>query len=155
MMISTRGRYALRVMIDLAEQNTTDFIPLKQIAEKQQLSEKYLESIVKALVQDNLLEGVRGKGGGYRLKKAPEECTVGSILRLTEVGLAPVACLESEPVACPRAAECRTLPMWRKLHRMLGEFFDGMTIADLMETPDEIAALENCPMDNEEPSLNA
>lgn len=155
MMISTRGRYALRVMIDLAEQNTTDFIPLKQIAEKQQLSEKYLESIVKALVQDNLLEGVRGKGGGYRLKKAPEECTIGSILRLTEVGLAPVACLENDPVTCPRAGECRTLPMWRKLHSLLADFFDSMTIADLMETPSEITELETCPMDNEEPSLNA
>ena len=155
MMISTRGRYALRVMIDLAEQNTTDFIPLKQIAEKQQLSEKYLESIVKALVQDNLLEGVRGKGGGYRLKKAPEECTIGSILRLTEVGLAPVACLENDPITCPRAGECRTLPMWRKLHSMLADFFDSMTIADLMESPDGAASLENCPMDNEEPSLNA
>lgn len=154
MMISTRGRYALRVMIDLAEQNTTEFIPLKQIAENQQLSEKYLESIVKALVQDGLLEGVRGKGGGYRLKKAPEECTVGSVLRLTEVGLAPVACLEDDPVTCPRAGECRTLPMWKKLHRMLGEFFDSVTIADLMEHPEDAGIFENCPMDNEEPSQN-
>lgn len=154
MMISTRGRYALRVMIDLAEQQTTEFIPLKEIAEKQQLSEKYLESIVKALVQDNLLEGVRGKGGGYRLKKKPEECTVGSILRLTEVGLAPVACLENDPVTCPRANECRTLPMWRKLHNMLTEFFDGVTIADLMENSDILSDGENCPMDTEEPAAN-
>ena len=135
MMISTRGRYALRVMIDLAEQQTGDFVPLKEIAQRQHLSEKYLESIVKALVKDGLLEGVRGKGGGYRMKKPPEECTVGSILRLTEVGLAPVACLEDDPVACPSAGECRTLPMWRKLHGMLNDFFDGVTIADLMQKP--------------------
>ena len=135
MMISTRGRYALRVMIDLAEQQTGDFVPLKEIAQRQHLSEKYLESIVKALVKDGLLEGVRGKGGGYRMKKPPEDCTVGSILRLTEVGLAPVACLEDDPVACPRAGECRTLPMWRKLHGMLNDFFDGVTIADLMQKP--------------------
>ena len=151
MMISTRGRYALRVMIDLAEQKTTEFIPLKTIAENQQLSEKYLESIVKALVQAGLLEGVRGKGGGYRLKKSPEECTVGSVLKLTEVGLAPVACLEDCAEPCPRADKCRTLPMWTKLHGMLSEFFDSVTIADLMENPDA-AGGENCPMDMEEPS---
>lgn len=150
MMISTRGRYALRVMIDLAEKQTTDFIPLKEIAESQQLSEKYLESIVKALVQDGLLEGVRGKGGGYRLKKKPEECTVGSILRLTEVGLAPVACLEEEAMTCPRADQCRTLPMWKKLHGMLADFFEGVTVADLMQDADG----EHCPMDMEEPAVN-
>ncbi len=153
MMISTRGRYALRVMIDLAEKKTDEFIPLKELAEDQQLSEKYLESIVKALVQNGLLEGVRGKGGGYRMKKKPEECTIGSVLRLTEVGLAPVACLEEETMTCPRADQCRTLPMWKKLHGMLTDFFDGVTIADLMQTED--ANGEHCPMDMEEPSLNA
>ena len=153
MMISTRGRYALRVMIDLAEKKTDEFIPLKELAEDQQLSEKYLESIVKALVQNGLLEGVRGKGGGYRMKKKPEECTIGSVLRLTEVGLAPVACLEEETMTCPRADQCRTLPMWKKLHGMLTDFFDGLTIADLMQTED--ANGEHCPMDMEEPSLNA
>lgn len=134
MMISTRGRYALRVMVDLAEKQTNNFIPLKEIAEAQQLSEKYLESIVKALVQNNLLEGVRGKGGGYRLTKSPEECTVGSILELTEVGLAPVACLECDAEPCPRADQCRTLPMWKKLHGMLSDFFSSVTIADLMQS---------------------
>ena len=153
MMISTRGRYALRVMIDLAEKKTDEFIPLKELAEDQQLSEKYLESIVKALVQNGLLEGVRGKGGGYRMKNKPEECTIGSVLRLTEVGLAPVACLEEETMTCPRADQCRTLPMWKKLHGMLTDFFDGVTIADLMQTED--ANGEHCPMDMEEPSLNA
>ena len=136
MMISTRGRYALRVMVDLAERRTTEFVPLKSIAEEQDISEKYLESIVKILVQNGVLEGLRGKGGGYRLRKSPESYTVGSILRLTEVGLAPVACLEEEPMTCPRAGECRTLPMWRKLHKMLNEFFDGITIADLMADTD-------------------
>lgn len=134
MMISTRGRYALRVMIDLAERQTTQFISLKTIAEEQEISEKYLESIVKILVQNGLLEGLRGKGGGYRLKVAPEECTVGRILRLTEGEMVPVTCLEDDPVRCPRAGECRTLPMWRKLHKLLDEFFDGITIADLMES---------------------
>lgn len=133
MMISTRGRYALRVMIDLAERKTTEFTPLKAIAETQQLSEKYLESIVKALVQNGLLEGVRGKGGGYRMIKSPEECTVGSILELTEVGIAPVACLECDAETCPRAENCRTLPMWKKLHGLLNDFFFGITIADLMK----------------------
>lgn len=153
MMISTRGRYALRVMIDLAEKQTTDFIPLKELADDQQLSEKYLESIVKALVQDGLLEGVRGKGGGYRMKKNPEECTIGSVLRLTEVGLAPVACLETETMECPRADQCRTLPMWRKLHGMLSDFFESVTIADLMQV--ESSDGEACPIDKEEPSVDA
>jgi len=138
MMISTRGRYALRVMIDLAERNTTEFVPLKEIAKEQEISEKYLESIVKALVQNGMLEGVRGKGGGYRMKKSPEQCTVGSILKLTEVGLAPVACLEEGAEPCPRAAQCRTLSMWKKLDRLLFEFFTGVTIADLMQNPEMI-----------------
>lgn len=138
MMISTRGRYALRVMIDLAERNTTAFIPLKEIADEQQISEKYLESIVKALVQNGMLEGVRGKGGGYRLKKKPEECSVASILRLTEVGTAPVACLEPGAEPCPRAATCRTLPMWKKLDSLLSGFLDSVSIADLMQSPEII-----------------
>ena len=133
MMISTRGRYALRVMIDLAEQQTGDFVPLKEIAQRQHLSEKYLESIVKALVKDGLLEGVRGKGGGYRMKKPPEECTVGSILRLTEDSLAPVSCLESGANACPRAAECRTLPLWQGLNKVISDYLDNITVADLMQ----------------------
>ena len=153
MMISTRGRYALRVMINLAEKQTTEFIPLKELADDQQLSEKYLESIVKALVQNGLLEGVRGKGGGYRLKKTPEECTIGDVLKLTEVGLAPVACLEDETMTCPRADTCRTLPMWKKLHVLLSNFYSSVTIADLMQT--ENADGEACPMDMEEPSLDA
>lgn len=133
MMISTRGRYALRVMVDLAEQRTERYIPLKEIAERQEISEKYLESIVKGLVQCGFLEGVRGKGGGYRLVMAPEEYSVGSILRQMEGSLAPVACLERRAQPCKREANCRTLPMWRKLYDMINDYFDGITVADLVE----------------------
>ncbi|MGN1009183.1 MAG: RrF2 family transcriptional regulator [Butyricicoccus sp.] len=136
MMISTRGRYALRVMIDLAEHQSEGYIPLKEIAEREEISEKYLESILKALVKGGILVGLRGKGGGYRLNQPPEQCTVGSILRLTEGSLAPVACLEKKPVQCERAGECRTLPMWQKLDTLINEFFDGITVADLAR-PDE------------------
>ncbi|MBO4298380.1 MAG: RrF2 family transcriptional regulator [Clostridia bacterium] len=133
MMVSTRGHYALLVMIDLAEQQTSRFIPLKDIAARQGISEKYLESIVKLLVQAGFLEGLRGKGGGYRLLKAPENCNVGQILRLTEETLAPVSCLDERAQPCQRAATCKTLPMWQKLHAMINGYFDGITIADLMD----------------------
>lgn len=132
MIISTKGRYALRVMIDLAEHQTDRYIPLKEIAQRQEISEKYLESILKSLVQQKFLTGLRGKGGGYRLTKAPELYTVGSILRLTEGSLAPVACLEDGAVQCARSASCRTLPMWRGLNKLINDYFDGITIADLM-----------------------
>lgn len=132
MMISTKGRYALRVMIDLAEHQTEGYIPLKEIAQRQEISEKYLESILKSLVRKKFLTGLRGKGGGYRLTRAPEQYTVGSILRLTEGTLAPVACLEEDPLPCSRATICRTLPMWKKLDALVNDFFDGITIADLM-----------------------
>jgi len=125
MMVSTKGRYALRVMIDLAEHQAEGYIPLKAIARRQDISEKYLESILKSLVQSQFLTGVRGKGGGYRLTRPPEQYTVGSILRLT------VACLEQGPVECPRRAECRTLPMWRKLNALVQDYLDGVTLADL------------------------
>ena len=134
MMVSTKGRYALRVMIDLAEHDDGRFIPLKEIAARQGISEKYLESIVKLLARSGDLFGMRGKGGGYRLTRAPEEYTVGSILRLTEGGLAPVACLEQNPIECRRMSECRTLPMWRKLNTMINDYFDGITLADLVNT---------------------
>lgn len=134
MMISTKGRYALRVMIDLAEHQTDGYIPLKEIAQRQEISEKYLESILKSLVQKKFLTGLRGKGGGYRLTRSPELYTVGSILRLTEGTLAPVACLEDDPLQCPRMASCRTLPMWRDLNQLINQYFDGITIADLMSS---------------------
>ena len=134
MMISTKGRYALRVMVDIAENQRDGYIPLKEIAHRQDISEKYLEAIVKGLVKERYLTGLRGKSGGYRLTRAPEDYTVGAILRITEGSLAPVACLEQEHVDCPRMADCRTLPMWRKLNTMIQDFFDGITLADLMDT---------------------
>lgn len=133
MLISTKGRYALRVMIDLAEHQTDGFIPLKVIAERQDISEKYLESIIKLLVKARLLTGLRGKGGGYRLTMAPEQYTVGDILRLTEESLAPVSCIEQGVDSCPRAAECRTLSMWQGLAGVINEYLDNITIADLMQ----------------------
>lgn len=132
MLVSTKGRYALRVMIDLAEHQADGFIPLKVIAQRQDISEKYLESIIKLLVKAKLLTGVRGKGGGYQLTKAPEQYTVGSILRITENSMAPVACLDPGSDACPRAPECRTLPMWRGLDKLITEYFENITLADLM-----------------------
>lgn len=133
MIVSTRGRYALRVMVDLAEHPTEEYIPLREIAQRQEISEKYLESILKMLVREKIVVGLRGKGGGYRLSRAPEEYTVGEILRCTEDSLAPVACLEECDDRCPRASGCRTLPMWEKLNALVNNFFDGITIADLAE----------------------
>lgn len=133
MLISTKGRYSLRVMVDLAEHRADGYIPLKTIADRQEISEKYLESIIKLLVRAKLLEGLRGKGGGYRLTKAPDQYSVGSILRLTEESLAPVSCLEPGAAACPRMAACRTLPLWRGLDRLIGDYLDNVTVADLMQ----------------------
>ena len=133
MLISTKGRYALRVMIDLAEHQADGFIPLKVIADRQEISEKYLESIIKLLVKAKLLNGLRGKGGGYQLTKAPEQYTVGSILRMTEDSMAPVSCLESGADACPRAAECRTLSLWQGLDKVINDYLDNITVADLMQ----------------------
>lgn len=136
MMVSTKGRYALRVMIGLAEHNTRDYIPLADIAKRQEISEKYLESIVGVLSKKGLVESLRGKGGGYRLNRSPEEYTVASILKVTEGSLAPVACLENEVNTCPRAAECRTIDMWTKLYKLIDDFFEGVTIADLIRPDD-------------------
>jgi transcriptional regulator, Rrf2 family len=134
--ISTKGRYALRVMVDLAEHQDEGFVPLKEIAQRQEISEKYLEAVLKVLVRERILVGLRGKGGGYKLGKPPEQYKVGTILRLTEGELAPVACLESHALPCSRAAQCRTLPMWEKFDQVVTEFFDGYTIADLMRSAD-------------------
>ncbi|MDD5938417.1 MAG: Rrf2 family transcriptional regulator [Clostridiales bacterium] len=131
MLISTKGRYALRVLIDMAEHQAEGYVPLKEIAQRQGISEKYLESIVKTLVQNGILEGLRGKGGGYRLKSPPDQLTVDRVLRLTEGSLSPVACLESGAAPCARAAVCRTLSMWQGLDRVIREYLNGYTIADL------------------------
>ena len=133
MMISTRGRYALRVMIDLAEHGGDGYIPMKDVATRQGVSLKYLERILPVLTQNALVEGVQGKRGGYRLCREPSEYKVGEILRLTEGDLAPVACLECGAAPCDRAAECRTLSMWTKFHDLTNEYFDSVTLADLMK----------------------
>ena len=133
MLISTKGRYALRVMIDLAEHQSDEFISLKGIAQRQEISEKYLESIIRMLVKARVVESLRGKGGGYRLNKSPDQYTVDSVLRLTEESLAPVSCLEGNAETCPRAGRCQTLSLWQGLDKVIHEYLEGVTIADLME----------------------
>jgi Rrf2 family protein len=130
-MISTRGRYALRVLVDLAENQGERYVTLKEIAGRQEISEKYLESIVKQLVKAGILDGVRGKGGGYRLCRPPEAYSLGEILRLTEGSLAPVACLEAGAERC--AHPCRTLPVWEKLERLVYDYLDSVKLSDLTE----------------------
>lgn len=133
MMISTRGRYALRVVIELAEHSKGEYIPMKEIAEKQKISLKYLEKILPSLAKNNLIEGVQGKGGGYKLTRDPKDYRVGEILRLTEGDLAPVACLECAAAPCQHTADCRTRPMWDKLNTLINDYLDSVTIADLMK----------------------
>lgn len=131
MMISTRGRYALRVLLDLAEHDKEEYVPMKSVAERLGLSLKYIERIMPILTKNKMVEGVHGKGGGYKLSKAPNEYKVGDILRLTD-GLAPVACLECN-ASCERADNCPTLPMWRGFHKITNEYFDSITLEDLMK----------------------
>ena len=133
MLISSRGRYALRVMIDLAEHDDGAYIPMKEVAQRQDISLKYLERILPILVSAKLVEGLHGKGGGYRLTRKPEDYRISEILRLTEGDLAPVACLECNAEKCKLTAECRTLPMWMELNRRVNEYLDSVTIADLMK----------------------
>ena len=133
MMVSTRGRYALRVMIDLAEHDDGTWIPMKEVAQQQEISLKYLEKIMPQLVGARLVEGIHGKGGGYRLTRRPGDYPVGEILRLTEGDLAPVVCLESGAASCARTAQCRTLPLWSNLNRLINDYLNSVTIADLMK----------------------
>lgn len=142
MLISTKGRYALRTMLDLAQQPPDAYIPLPAIAERREVSEKYLESIIATLSKAGLVEGQRGKGGGYRLVRKPDEYSVGEILRLAEGSLAPVSCLEPGASACPKAGSCRTLPVWEKLEALIGGYLDGVTLTSLLESGDEIGG---CP----------
>lgn len=135
MLVSTKGRYALRIMLELGKGDPAQYMALPLIAEKQGISEKYLESIVSMLVKGGLVEGLRGKNGGYRLSRPLQEYSVGEILRLTEGSLAPVACLENETNTCPRAGACNTLPMWEHLDELINSYLDGVTLSDLlMET---------------------
>ena len=132
MMVSTRGRYALHVLIDLAENSDKGYIPMKDIAKRQEISKKYMEHIMPILTKNNLIVGIHGQKGGYKLTKAPAEYTVLEILKLTEGNLAPVACLSCEALSCEHSSKCRTISMWQQFNKLTNEFFDGITIYDLM-----------------------
>lgn len=138
-MISTRGRYALRVLVDLAEHRAEGYIPMKDIATRQGISLKYLERIIPQLSRHGIVEGVQGKGGGYRLVMEPSECQVGDVLRLTEGDLAPVACLAAGATPCDKKDMCRTYPLWTEFYRMVNDFFDQKTVADMMRPPQKKA----------------
>ncbi len=133
MMISTKGRYSLRVMIDLAEQRMETYVPLKDIVKRQGLSLKYLETIMTTLSKSGLVMAAHGKGGGYKLKKAPEEYTIGEILRVTEGSIVPAACAECVGDDCDRKKDCRTRPFWEKLNGLVIDCLDNTTLADLMQ----------------------
>lgn len=133
MKISTKGRYALRLMLDLALHNTGEYHPIKSIAARQEISEKYLEQIISVLSRAKYVKSIRGASGGYRLAMDPSEYTVGMILRLTEGSLAPVSCLEGEQKECLRSGDCVTLEVWQKLYDAINEVVDNMTLADLVE----------------------
>ena len=133
MIVSTKGRYALRVMVHFAMKGADKYIPLKEIAEAENISQKYLESIMTTLSKAGMVDAVHGKGGGYRLNRKPEEYTVGSILKLTEGGLATVSCTTQGPAACSRSTCCHTRPMWERLDRLVDDFFEGITLKNLME----------------------
>ena len=133
MMVSTRGRYALRVIIDLAENAKEGYVPMREVAERQGLSLKYLERILPQLVADNLVEGVHGKGGGYRLSRDPAEISVAEVLKVSEGDIAPVACLEDGAKVCDRIDECRTISVWKGLNERINEYLESVKIADLMK----------------------
>jgi Rrf2 family protein len=133
MIVSTRGRYALRVMIDLAEQHEDSFTPLKDVSARQNISQKYIEAIMTMLSKNGYVDASHGKGGGYKLNRKPEEYKVGDILRLTEGTLAPVACLEKNAEECPRKNDCRTISLWTKLDDLVENYLDSVTLADLMK----------------------
>ena len=132
-MISTKGRYAIRVMIDIAENSEGGYVPLKDIAARQKISKKYLESSGKELVNGGLLTAASGRSGGYKLTREPENYRISEILELLEGSLAPVACLRQNAVSCPSAQECKTLPMWREYYELTIAFFDSKTLSDLAD----------------------
>ena len=134
MKISTRGKYALRVMTDLAETGGNDFTPLKDVATRQNISQKYLESITTDLVKAGLLIGVHGKGGGYKLVKSPDTCSVGEILRATEGDLSPSACLGENAVRCDRSGECKAFLVWKGLYDVINDYLDGVSLSELIDS---------------------
>ena len=144
MRISTKGRYALRMLVYLAAHQENGFISLKEIAEEQNISKKYLEQIVPMLNKGGILRTNRGNRGGYMLAKSPEECTVGDILRATEGSLAPVSCLEFEVNDCPRKAECATLYIWEGLYKVINEYLDSITLRDILNRSSDISGDDYC-----------
>ena len=133
MKISTKGRYALRMLIDLAEHQNAGFISLKDIADRQNISKKYLEQIIPVFNKTDMLKTERGSQGGYMLARSPEKYSVGEILRLTEGSLSPVECAEQDPVQCERSADCATLPIWQGLSRIINDYLDGITLQDILD----------------------
>ena len=134
-MISTKGRYSIRILLDLAEHRNGGYIPIKEVAARQEISLKYVEKLMPALKNAGLIDSTHGIGGGYRLTREPDGYTLWEILRLAEGDLAPVACLQENAAACSRAAECRTLHVWEKYYELTKDYFSGITLADLMNTP--------------------
>ena len=143
MKVSTKGRYAIRLMLDIAEHNDSGNVSLKDVSQRQDISLKYLEQIVNMLSKAGLVRSHRGSQGGYRLQRPAEEITVGDILRVTEHDIAPVACLETEKNLCPRAASCPTLPFWEGLYSTINEYLDGTTLAQLAVN-DRADAMDMC-----------
>ena len=140
MKISTKGRYALRMLLDLADNQKDGYVALKDIAARQNISKKYLEQIIPILNRSDILKASRGFQGGYRLAKSPDRYTVAEILRMTEGGLAPVACLEHEPIECDRSTDCITLPVWQGLYQVINEYLEGITLQDILDARREKSA---------------
>lgn len=134
-MISTRGRYSIRILLDLAEHRSGDYIPMKDMAQRQDISLKYIGKIMPLLKTAGLVDSTHGIGGGYKLTRAPEQYTLWEILQVAEGDMAPVSCLQKDAAVCDRAAECRTLPVWEKYYALTKDYFESITLADLLETP--------------------
>ena len=134
-MISTRGRYSIRILLDLAEHRSGDFIPMKDMAQRQDISLKYIGKIMPLLKTAGLVDSSHGIGGGYKLTRAPEQYTLWEILQVAEGDMAPVSCLQKDAAVCDRAAECRTLPVWEKYYELTKDYFQSITLADLLDTP--------------------
>ena len=133
MLISSKGRYALRIMLELAEHYGEAFIPMKDMAQQQGISKGYIAQIMPILSKNGLVDSIHGKGGGYRRTRPPQECTVGEILHLTEESLAPVSCLQCDAAPCERAAHCKTLPVWRKMEAITNAYIDSLTLQDILD----------------------